>query len=184
LKRGPKKVHHNKRGGKTLARRCLEDGTLDVCLETGMVTSFAQVETGKLIRPRLDEDGYRKFTLVRSVSARLVKKKRADGCRIWQMTVFVHRLAMMKKIAVKKAKAVGTPDEWRAFVRDLPAGLDVNHKNLIRDDNRACNLELQTERTNRNGQPSTEEELRSIAEFETGDPERWREYLKFATMPA
>ena len=179
-----KKVHANKRGGKTLARRCLEDGTLDVCLRTGRVTSFAQAKDGKAIRPRTDEHGYRKFTLVRSVSKRLVRKPRADGLHVWQMTVFVHRLAMMKKVAVAKAYSVGTPDDWRSFVRDLPAGVDVNHKNRKRDDNRAKNLELQTERTNRNGQASTEEELRAIAEFETGDPERWREYERFAAVPA
>jgi hypothetical protein len=175
--RGPRKITHNRRGGETLARRCLRDGSIDVDLATGVVTSFARYPKGRVLKLTIDEDGYEKFKLCRNVSKRLVRKPDRWGRHRWQMDVFVHRLVRMKATAVKRAVAeAGDADRWREYVRDLPCGVDVNHIDRDRRNNAAANLRLETEDCNRRGGDMDEEDLRSIAEFETGDAERWREF--------
>jgi hypothetical protein len=118
---GPLKKIHRPKGRESLAVRCLRDGTLDVCLRSGRVYSFA-LGKRKRIKTRIDEDGYEKFTLKRDVSWR--EKRRADrnGRRRLSMEVFVHRLVMMKKLAVAKGEA-----RWREHLEDLPGDRDVHH---------------------------------------------------------
>lgn len=130
---GLKKIH---RDGESLMVRCLRDGTLDVDLRTGRVESWARGDWVRMVKVRVDEDGYEKFTLSRE--SRRVRKKDRDGRRREHMTVFVHRLAMVKKIAV-----AANPDRWRTVVRDLPGDTDVHHKDHCKQNNAANNLTLE-----------------------------------------
>lgn len=129
---GLKKIH---RAGESLMVRCLRDGTLDVCLKTGRVFSTARGRM-KRLKTREDEDGYRKLTLSRESKTR--RKKDSSGRRREHMTVFIHRLVMVKKIAV-----AANPDRWRDIVRDLHGGTDVHHKDHNKTNNVADNLTLE-----------------------------------------
>lgn len=134
---GPLKMRHRHR--KSLALRCLQDGTLDVCLLTGHVYSYARGEMRR-VRTRLDEDGYEKFTLSREVSGRERRKTDSTGRRRRMMTVFVHRLVMMKKIAVALGES-----HWREKVVDLPGDQEVHHRDKVRRHNQARNLTLESD---------------------------------------
>ena len=128
-----KKVH---RAGESLMVRCLRDGSLDVCLKTGRVESWARGEWVLFLKVREDEDGYLKFTLSRE--SRRVRSKDSGERRREHMTVFVHRLVMVKKIAV-----AANPERWRDVVRDLHGDTDVHHKDHDKRNNAAKNLTLE-----------------------------------------
>ncbi len=129
---GLKKIH---RSGESLMVRCLRDGTLDVCLTTGRVFSTARGRM-KRLKTHLDEDGYERFKLNRE--SKTVRKRDRSGRRRERMTVFVHRLLMVKKIAV-----AANADRWRDIVRDLSGNTDVHHKDHIKTNNVADNLTLE-----------------------------------------
>lgn len=121
--------------------RCLRDGTLDVSLTTGIVISLTRGRR-RYLRTRLDEDGYRKFTLSRESKTK--RKQDAAGRRREHMTVFVHRLVMVKKIAV-----AANPERWRTVVRDLPGSTEVHHKDEDTGNNRGDNLTLELSEVHR-----------------------------------
>lgn len=127
--------------------RCLRDGTLDVDLETGRVESWARGDWVRFLNVREDEDGYLKFTLSRESKSR--RRKDRNGRRREHMTVFVHRLVMVKKIAV-----AANPDRWRTVVRDLHGDTDVHHKDHVRSNNVSDNLTLELAELHR---PHTDE---------------------------
>lgn len=118
--------------------RCLRDGSLDVDLETGKVWTWKRGMWCQPIKTRVDEDGYVKFTLSREAPKSSRKRPDRDGRRREHMTVFVHRLVMVKKIAV-----AANEERWRTVVRDLPGSTEVHHKNEQRDCNWASNLTLE-----------------------------------------
>lgn len=127
--RRPKRIH---RRGVSLAARCLEDGTLDVNLQTAVVYSKAR---GKLkrMKTRLDEDGYVKFTLTREATGREKRRTDAAGRRRLVMTVAVAR----------------GESRWREHVVDLPGDKDVHHNDTNRQNNAAANLTLEHVSPNR-----------------------------------
>jgi hypothetical protein len=129
---GRKYVH---RDGESLMVRCLRDGSLDVSLATGNVISLTRGRR-RYLATRLDEDGYRKFTLSRESKTK--RRKDSSGRRREHMTVFVHRLVMVKKIAV-----AANPERWRTVVRDLAGSTEVHHKDENTDNNRGNNLTLE-----------------------------------------
>jgi hypothetical protein len=142
--RRPKRVHRP-RGSVSLAAECLADGTLDVDLLTGEVMSYAS-GSWKKRKTRLDDDGYVTFTLSRDVNGR--RKRKSDAAGRWRlhMTVLVHRLVMMKKVAIACGEA-----RWRSHVEDLPSHKDVHHRDRNRAHNEATNLTLEPILLNRGG---------------------------------
>lgn len=132
---GLKKVH---RSGESLMVRCLRDGTLDVSLLTGSVFSTARGKRRRL-KTRRDEDGYVRFTLSRELPKSSRKRpERRDGRKRELMTVFVHRLVMVKKLAV-----AANESRWRDVVRDLHGDTDVHHMDHNQTNNFADNLTLE-----------------------------------------
>lgn len=132
---GRKYLH---RDVESLMVRCLRDGSLDVDLESGVVWSWKRGDWCKPVKTRTDEDGYIKFTLSRKAPPTSRKPKDRDGRRREHMTVFVHRLVMVKKIAV-----AANEERWRTVVRDLPGSTEVHHKDLQPTNNWAANLTLE-----------------------------------------
>lgn len=153
-----KKVFANRRGNPptTLLLRCLRDGTLDVCLGSGKVYSYAKGARAE-IKLRGDSDGYLVFTLSREVSGSLVRKTvsetRKGGKRVqrrrWRQEVRVHRAVKMKAAAVDKAIAAGNPGSWREFLDDIPPRVDVDHIDFNKKNNAASNLAFLHESVNR-----------------------------------
>lgn len=133
---GPLKKRHRPLGKPSLALRCLQDGTLDIDLDSGEVWSTAKGARAK-IKTRIDEDGYHKFTLCRDVDGRERRKKDGEGRRRLKMEVFVHRLCMMKKLAVARGEK-----RWREHLEDLPGDRDVHHR-FGKDQNHASALTLE-----------------------------------------
>lgn len=151
-------------GRASLEVECLRDGTLDVDLETGEVFSVRRGERKKR-RLRTDDDGYKSFYLNRE---RRDKRGGKEYCRKTKgfryrrrRLVFVHRVVKIKAIALAK----GGDHNWRDYVEDLPRGVDVNHFDRDRANNRAGNLELQTELANRSRRAMTAAELREVRAF-------------------
>lgn len=130
---GRKYLHRDQ---ESLMVRCLRDGSLDVDLETGKVWSWRVGDWCRPLKTRTDEDGYIKFTLSRESKTK--RRKDSDGRRREHMTVFVHRLVMVKKIAV-----AANEERWRTAVRDLPGSMEVHHKDLTPAHNWASNLTLE-----------------------------------------
>jgi hypothetical protein len=149
--RGPLRKVHRPRGRESLAVRCLRDGTLDVCLLTGHVFSSAR-GASRSIKTRTDEDGYEKFTLHREATGRERRKCDGSGRRRLVMEVFVHRLVMLKKLAVARGES-----RWREHVEDLPGDRDVHHRDTCRSHNAASNLTLELIPLNRGRSPVLEE---------------------------
>lgn len=148
---GPLKKRHRPNGKPSLALRCLQDGTLDIDLETGEVWSMARGERTK-IKTRIDEDGYHKFTLCRDTDGREKRKMDGDGRRRLKMEVFVHRLCMMKKLAVAKGEW-----RWKEHVEDLPGDREVHHR-FGKDRNEATSLMLEYPALNQGKHISLSEE--------------------------
>ena len=149
---GPlKKIHAKPKGGTVMFQR-LRNGTLDADLKTGEVFGIR----GKMT-PTADKDGYLRVWL--SLPSRRKKADR-DGRKRWRQVALVHRIVMMKKKAVEV-----DPVNWREHVKELPAGIDVNHEDRDRANNRASNLSLQTERHNRHGEDMTPEEEQAIEDY-------------------
>ena len=69
-----------------------------------------------------------------------------------------YRLFICFQNGVKKAVLVHRA-VWEAFNGPIPEGLEINHKNCVRDDNRLENLELVT-RSQNNLHPPTREHAR------------------------
>lgn len=122
----------------SLMVRCLRDGSLDVDLETGKVWTWKRGDWCQPVRTRRDEDGYVKFTLSREAPPSSRKRRDRDGRRREHMTVFVHRLVMVKKIAI-----AANEERWRNVVRDLPGSTEVHHKDEVRHHNWSENLTLE-----------------------------------------
>lgn len=131
-------LRYNHRDHESLMVRCLRDGSLDVDLETGNVWSWKRGEWCQPVKTRRDEDGYVKFTLSRKAPKSSRKRPDRDGRRREHMTVFVHRLVMVKKIAV-----AANEERWRTVLRDLPGSTEVHHKDENRQHNAAGNLTLE-----------------------------------------
>jgi hypothetical protein len=140
---------------------CLRNGTLDCDLSTGEVFS---VRKG-IPRPmalQADKDGYLCFSLRRDCKPPQGKPEACHSkkghiryrLRRW---IRVNRLVKVKAIAVAKGGR-----NWRSFVRPLPAGVDVNHLDGRRDNNASDNLELSTERANRERRDMTDEEYEEL----------------------
>lgn len=133
---------YSHRESESLMVHCLRDGSLDVDLHTGAVWSWRRGDWCRLVKVRTDEDGYIKFTLSRESKTK--RKKDRDGRRREHMTVFVHRLVMVKKIAVAANK-----ERWRTVVRDLPGNTEVHHKDLTPAHNWGGNLTLEVSEIHR-----------------------------------
>lgn len=133
---GPLKKRHRPNGKPSLALRCLQDGTLDIDLDTAEVWSMARGVRTK-VKTRIDEDGYHKFTLKRDVDGSERRKRDSSGRRRLSMEVFVHRLCMMKKLAVARGER-----RWREHLEDLPGDRDVHHR-FSKDRNEATALTLE-----------------------------------------
>lgn len=145
----------------TLEVECLRNGTLDVDIETGIVTGFYR---GEWRRKALNKDhcGYLGFCLNRERKPKRGKpirelrngKERLRYRR--RRYVLVHRLVKIKAIAV----ALGGHN-WRAYVKDLPHGIDVNHRGA-KDNNNHLMIEIQTEGANRRRREMTPEEQEQV----------------------
>lgn len=164
MTQGPLKRVHLKYGETSLECLCLRDGSLDVDLTTGVVTSNAK---GRRKRMKLseDKDGYLHIHLNRERKDRrgkpeIGRDRKGNETRRYRIRryVRVNRLVKMKSIAV----GIGGND-WRHYVTDLPRGVDVNHGDLDRKNNHHMNLSLQGELTNRQRRELTPEEAAEIA---------------------
>lgn len=162
------KRSHVPKGRETLECLCLRDGTLDVSLITGEVTTRARGRY-KQVKLSADKDGYLHFNLSRERKDRRGKPEieRRGGKEVKRYRirryVRVHRLVKMKDQAIKASHAARSND-WRSYVKNLPRGVDVNHVDFTRDNNANDNLTLQTEAANRGRREMTQEELDAIAE--------------------
>lgn len=150
------------RSGKdSLECRCLRDGTLDVNLITGTVTSYVSGKP-RAMTLQVDKDGYMHIQLNRERPDRRGKatEERRHGVVVKRYRerryVRVNRLVMMKRLAVKAGGAL-----WREFVKDLPR-VDVNHEDCQRSNNHYRNLTLMTEAANRGKREMTPEEQAAI----------------------
>ena len=159
---GRLKKIHLRRGKKSLEVRCLRNGTLDVDLETGKVSGFVRGEW-KNKRLKKDNDGYMGFHLCRerkSKRGKPIREVRPNGKERNRYRdrryVLVHRLVKIKAIAVGLRG-----NNWRQYVKDLPPGIDVNHRGE-RDNNNHLMIELQTEAANRRRREMTPEEQEEI----------------------
>lgn len=159
---GPLKKLHIPRGQESLEVRCLRDGSLDCDLETGDVFSV-RGDVRKKRRPGPDKDGYLAINLNREKEKKLGKpeierrgKERIKRYR-HRRFVMVHRLVKIKALAVAKGAS-----QWRQYVTDLPRGVDVDHLDRNRSNNRADNLALKTELANRSNREMTEEEWQEL----------------------
>jgi len=147
---------------RTLEVECLRNGTLDVDLETGIVTGFHRGEW-KPKRLKKDDDGYLGFFLNRERKhkrGKPIREVRPNGKERHRYRhrryVLVHRLVKIKAIAA----AIGGRN-WRSCCKDLPPGIDVNHIGA-KHDNRADMIELQTEGANRRRREMTPEEQEEV----------------------
>lgn len=158
-----KKVFHNRFGKppRSLLCTCLRDGTLDVDLLTGLVTSLVGGKV-KEISCIPDHSDYLRFCLCRERSTR--RKKTACGRKRWRQTCGVHRLVIIKKIAIAKSA-----DDWRDFVEDIPPTLHVDHIDLNRQNNVAANLRIQGFMENSNGSDPSVGEVAAIAAYTKTD---------------
>lgn len=155
--RGRKHIHLPP-GVESLEVRCLRDGSLDCCLETGRVFGLVRGEWVEK-RLRYDADGYLHFDLNRDRKKRVGRPERCRNGRLRfreRRCVRVNRLVKIKAIAVAKGGS-----NWRQHVADLPRGVDVNHLGA-RDDNRASMLELMTERANRSRTEMNDDEWEAL----------------------
>ncbi len=159
----PLKTIHLKCGETSLECLCLRDGSLDVNLASGEVTSMARGRQ-RTRKVRADDDGYLYFDLSRErpdrrgkaeISRRNGKVKKRYRIRRF---VAVHRLVKMKELAIKAGG-----DAWRDHVKDLPRGIDVDHGDRDRQNNNYRNLSLKTEAANRGKREMTPEEEAEIA---------------------
>ena len=127
-----KRVHRDKKKP-SLACLMLADGTLDVCLKKGTVTTNFR---GRIKKRSLSEH-YKGYLYVSLYRERKHGRKNKAGRRRHRMSAWVHRLVMMKKIAVDSAG-----EGWRAVVKDIDPEIDVDHRDTIRTNNTAENLRL------------------------------------------
>lgn len=150
-----KKIHSRSKKGTVMYQR-LRNGTLDVDLETGEVFGLR----GRKFVVDVTWDGYHRVHLT-------IKNNRCKpdgrGQRRFRQRAMVHRIVMMKKLAVE-AKG-GSRLSWRSFVKELPTGVDVDHEDDDRENNRASNLQLKTYIANRSKRDMTPEEEESIREY-------------------
>lgn len=160
----PLKRVHLKRGQPSLECQCLRDGTLDVDLITGVVTSMAR-NRPRVLTSQPDKDGYLHVNLSRERGDRrgtpkLERNRKGEVIMRHRIRryVRVHRLVKMKDMAVKKGGV-----DWRSHVRDLPVGVDIDHGDLNRANNHHENLTLKTEAANRGKREMTQEEADEIA---------------------
>ncbi len=160
----PLKKIHLSYGETSLECLCLRDGSLDVNLVTGEVTSVARGRP-KAMKIKVDHDGYLHFYLNRERPDRRGKAEVSRGpggevkkrYRIRRF-VAVHRLVKMKELAIKAGG-----DAWRDHVRDLPRGIDVDHGDRNRANNDYRNLSLKTDSANRGKREMTPEEAAEVA---------------------
>ena len=131
-----------------------------MCLATGEVTSYAISDEGRPRKTRLDVDGYESVPLFRKVSGRVKRSRRL------YMKAFVHRLVMVKAIAMQHGG-----DAWREYVDDLPGDIDVDHKDNDRTNNALDNLRLRSWYPHRSRQVMEDEERAEMARFLNLDPE-------------
>lgn len=154
-----KRVHRDKKKP-SLAARELAAGNLDVCLTTGVVTTHYR---GRNLIRKLQKNhkGYFWLNLNRNRSGKRGKPD-ADGRYREQMSAWVHRLAMMKKLAVELAG-----EGWRAVVIDIDPEIDVDHKDNNRGNNSAANLRLANHALHgkRSSEAWTAEDEAKIEEF-------------------
>ncbi len=166
-----KRVHRSK-DKTTLAARMLADGTLDVCLETGEVFTIINGRRRKR-KLQTNHKGYHWLNLYRE---RKDKRGKPDkyGRRRERFSAWVHRLAMMKKIAVGKcreeAKDGRVFSNWRLFIVDIDPKIDIDHDNTDRTDNRGDNLRIIEHGLHgrRSSEQWTEEDEAAVAEFNRG----------------
>lgn len=150
-------------GQPTLALVLFREGKLDVCLSGQLVTGAK----GQPLTMTIDKDGYWRVTLFKEVQRgegghmlRVREKGRKERIRYAKrQTAMVSRLVLMKALAVERHG-----DQWREHLTDLPRGLDVDHIDYNRNNNRRDNLRLETERTNRARKYMSEEEEQQIAD--------------------
>jgi hypothetical protein len=132
-----------------------------VSLTTGEVFSLVRGKRKRFILSE-DKDGYLHVHLARERSDRRGKPEIEvrNGKRIERYRnrryVRVNRLVKMKSLAVAKGGS-----DWRKYVKDLPRGVDVNHKG-DRKDNHHMRLTLETELANRMKREMTPEEQAEI----------------------
>jgi len=168
-----KKTARPRKGSESLEVRCLRDGTLDVCLETGTVYSARGGQRTKARATREDRHGYLWFQLNRERPKKVGRCERERrGKHVVRRyrerrSVLVHRLVKIKAIAVGMGG-----DHWRCYVTDLPRGVDVNHIEGNRRDNRACKLELQTERVNRGRGEMQPEDYAACTDYDAWEAAR------------
>lgn len=161
----PLKRVHLKRGQPSLECLCLRDGTLDVDLITGVVTSRVKGRRERVLTLAADKDGYLHVHLSRERPDRrgtpkFERNRKGDVISRHRNRryVRVHRLVKMKELAVKKGGI-----DWRPHVKDLPLGVDIDHGDLNRANNHHENLTLKTEAANRGKREMTQEEADEIA---------------------
>ena len=132
---GPLKRVHRDKKKPSLAAREFAAGNLDVCLETGVVTTCYRGRI-KIRKLQKNHKGYFWLNINRERAGKRGKPD-ADGRYREQMAAWVHRLAMMKKIAVELAGK-----NWRDAIRDIDPEIDVDHYDKNSGNNAATNLRL------------------------------------------
>lgn len=159
---GSLKTFRPPKGKDSLEVRCLKNGTLDVDMETGKVLGFVRGEW-KAKKLKKDKDGYLGFFLNRERKhkrGKPIREVRSNGKVRHRYRdrryVLVNRLVKIKAIAV----ALGGHN-WRAYAKDLPPGIDVNHRGA-KDNNNHLMIELQTEGANRRRREMTPEEQEAV----------------------
>lgn len=163
---GPRKIVFRPRRRPSLACRCLRDGSLDVDLRDGKVYSRWQGRK-RLRRLRIERDDYLSFSLNREKSHRRGRSERDRRRTRWRyrMCVMVHRLVMMKKLAVDLGGS-----KWREYVKDIPPNIDVHHRDGCQWNNGVKNLRLSTDTANRGKREMTPDEAAAVAAFAEAMP--------------
>lgn len=142
-----RRKHHRKKGEISLACFLMRAGLLDVCLDCGGVYRIHRGRRRRMTAKK-HYKGYLWVDLWR-------KNKSAKGKRrVWRMSAWIHRLAFMKKRAMRNLKLARENGDaadladWKSFVFDLPETLHVDHLKGGIEDNRGKNLRLRTQSGN------------------------------------
>lgn len=155
---GPLKRVHRPRGMRSLACELMRDGVLDVGLATGEVVSLHSGQR-KVLAVQTNAKGYCYVTLNREKRPRRGRPN-SEGRWRRRMSAWVHRLVMMKKLAVEKHG-----EAWREHVVDIDPHIDVDHRDRVRHNNAADNLRLALHNAHETTRELTPEELAAIEEF-------------------